>query len=129
MIDGSTSRAALVGTLSLSVPTGRSRNVFTTSSAACTSLSAGVSRASRRSPASVGDTLRVVRCSSRTPNCASSRRTASLSPDALASASRAASRKPFARATATNAFRSPRSTCIVRPFVQVVQIMTGYRAV
>ena len=35
-------------------------------------------------PASVGTTLRVVRLSSRTPSCASSRRTASLRPDALA---------------------------------------------
>ena len=45
---GSTSRAALTGTLSRSVPAGRSRKPLTTSSAASTSLSAGPSRSSRR---------------------------------------------------------------------------------
>jgi len=53
----------------------------------------------------LGATLRVVRFSSRTPSCSSSRRTASLSPDALAPLARAPSRKPLARATATKAFR------------------------
>ena len=92
---GSTSRAALTGTLSLSVPAGRSRKPFTTSSAASTSVSAGPSRSSRRAPASVGTTLRVVRLSSLTPSLASSRRTASLSPDALPPLARAPSRKPL----------------------------------
>ena len=47
-IAGSTSRAALTGTLSRSVPAGRSRKPFTTSSAASTSVNAGPSRSSRR---------------------------------------------------------------------------------
>jgi hypothetical protein len=51
-IAGSTSRAALTGTFSFSVPAGRSRRPCATSMAASTSLSAGVSRSSRRSPAS-----------------------------------------------------------------------------
>src|SRR5580693_1144886 len=75
------------------------------SSAASTSVKAGPSRSSSRWPAAVGATLRVVRLSSLTPSCASSRRTASLSPDALAPFARAPSRKPPARATATKAFR------------------------
>ena len=51
-----------------SVPAGRSRKPLTTSSAASTSPSAGPSRSSRRAPASVGTTLRVVRLSSLTPS-------------------------------------------------------------
>jgi hypothetical protein len=127
-IVGSTSRAALTGTLSRSVPAGLSRKPFTTSSAASTSVKAGPSRSSSRWPAAVGATLRVVRLSSLTPSCASSRRTASLSPDALAPFARAPSRKPPARATATKAFRSARSTFIVRQSAQAVRIVPGYRA-
>ena len=51
---GSTSRAALTGTLSRSVPAGRSRKPFTTSSAASTSLSAGPAAPAGARPASVG---------------------------------------------------------------------------
>jgi hypothetical protein len=45
------------------------------------SASAGRRCASSCSPASVGDTLRVVRVSNRTPICSSKRRMAWLSPD------------------------------------------------
>ena len=79
---GSTMRATTVGTLRRSVPTGLSRKLLTASSAAPTSPSAGVSRSSRRWPASVSVTLRVVRLSRRTPSRASSRRSASLSDEA-----------------------------------------------
>src|SRR6185312_5565879 len=126
---GSTSREALTGTLSFSVPAGRSRKVLTTSSAASTSDSAGPSRSRRRRPASVGATLRVVRLRRRTPSPASSRRIASLSPEALRPESRAPSRNPSARATATKALRSLRSAFIVRVSVQLVRIVTDYRAV
>src|SRR3984885_2058419 len=95
--------------------------------AASTSLSAGVSRSSRRLPTSVGTTLRVVRLRSLTPSRASSRRTASLSPDALPPLTRAPSRKPLARATATKASRSPRSAFIVRYSVRAVRIVHHYR--
>ena len=55
------SRAALIGTFSRNVPAGRLRKQFTTSSAASTSRNAGPSRSSKRCPASVGTTVRVVR--------------------------------------------------------------------
>jgi hypothetical protein len=126
MLD-STSRAALTGTLRRSEPAGLSRKPFTTSMAASTSVNAGPSRSSRRSPASVGATLRVVRLSNLTPSCASRRRTASLRPDALLPLARAPSRKPLARATATKAFKSPRSIFTVRFSAQAVQIVPDYR--
>src|SRR5579859_2982095 len=124
---GSTSRAALTGTLRRNEPAGRSRKPFTTSRAAATSVKAGPSRSSKPLPASVRMTLRVVRLSSLTPSCASSRRTASLSPDALPPPARAPSRNPRARATATKAFRSPRSTFTVRHSAQPVRIALYYR--
>ena len=124
---GSTSRAALTGTLRRNNPAGLSRKPFTTSMAASTSVRAGPSRCSSRVPASVGTTLRVVRLSSLTPSCASRRRTASLRPDALLPLARAPSRKPLARATATKAFRSPRSTFTVRYPAQPVRIVPDYR--
>src|SRR5690242_1585564 len=77
-------------------------------------------------PASVGTTLRVVRFSSLTPSCASSRRTASLRPDALPPVTRAPSRKPLARATAMNALRSPRSIFTVPKSAQPVRIVSTY---
>src|SRR3984957_8984043 len=124
---GSTSRAALTGTLRRNNPAGRSRKPFTTSMAASTSVNAGPSRCSRCVPASVGTTLRVVRLSSLTPSCASRRRTASLRPEALLPLARAPSRKPLARATATKAFRSPRSIFTVRFSAQPVRIVPDYR--
>src|SRR5437660_512106 len=69
-------RATFAGTLIFRVPAGRSRNALTTSIAASSSPSAGVSRSSRRAPASVGAMLRVVRLISRTFSFASSLRTA-----------------------------------------------------
>ena len=96
--------------------------------AASISPSAGLSRSSRRTPASVGTTLRVVRLSSLTPSCASSLRTASLRPDALMLLWRAPSRKPPARATDTKALRSPRLAFIVRIFARAVQIVPYFRA-
>src|SRR5579859_2521594 len=124
---GSTSRAALTGTFRRNVPMGRSRKRLTTSMAASTSLSAGVRRSSRRCPASVGTTLRVVRLSSLTPSRPSNRRTASLRPDALPPTARAPSRKPLALATATNASKSARSIFIVRNSAQPVQILRSCR--
>src|SRR3569833_3905604 len=124
---GSTRRAALIGTLSRSIPAGRSRNTLTTTSAASTPSSAGASPSIKRAPASVGVTLRVVRWSRRTPNLSSRRRTASLRADALAPLARAASRKPRACATARKAFRSPRSAFIVHQSAPPVQIMPDYR--
>src|SRR5258705_8832937 len=124
---GSTSRAALTGTLSLSVPAGRSRKRFTTSRAASTSASAGPSRSSKRAPASLGTTLRVVRLSSLTPSLVSKRRTASLNPDALPPLARALSRKPLARATAAKASRSARSILTVRCSARPVLIIHDYR--
>ncbi|OTP78321.1 Aldo-keto reductase [Caballeronia sordidicola] len=103
---GNTIRAALDGTFSLSVPVGLSRKPFRTSSAASISLKSGDSFSMRRSPASVGATLRVVRFSRRSPSLASRRRTAMLRLDADTPLMRAASRKPPARATDTNAARS-----------------------
>src|ERR1700733_14426779 len=127
MMPGSTSRAALTGTLRRNNPAGLSRKTFTTSMAASTSVNAGPSRCSRCAPASVGTTLRVVRLSSLTPSCASRRRTASLRLDALLPLTRAPSRKPLARATATKAWRSPRSTFTVRFSAQPVRIVPDYR--
>ncbi len=74
------------------------------------------------SPASVVVTLRVVRCSRRRPSRSSSRRTASLSPEALCPVARAASRKPPARATATKASRSARPTRIGLPWRCLVRL-------
>src|SRR6185312_13673929 len=127
-ISGSTSRAALTGTLSLSVPAGRSRKPFTASRAASTSDNAGPSRSSSPLPASVGATLRVVRLSNLTPNPVSRRRTASLNPDALPPLVRAPSRKPPERATVTKAFKSCRSIFIVRESAQAVWIVPDYHA-
>jgi hypothetical protein len=103
---GNTMRAALEGTFSLSVPVGLSLKPLSTSSAASISLKSGVSFSIRRSPASVGATLRVVRFSRRRPSFVSSRRTAILRLDADTPLLRAASRKPPARATETKAARS-----------------------
>jgi hypothetical protein len=72
-------------------------------------------------PASVGATLRVVLCSSRTPSCASSRLTASLSPEGLLPLMRAPSRNPFAWATTKNAWSSLRLIFTVRFSGQPVQ--------
>src|SRR6187402_1834252 len=127
-IGGSTRRATLAGTLSLSVPAGRLRKALTTSSAASTSPSAGTNRSNRRAPASVGATLRVVRLSRRRPSRVSSRRTASLSRDGELCEARAASRKPRACTTATNAERSSSSAMIVRFPVQPVPTVRDYRA-
>ena len=73
-IGGRTFIATITGTLSLSVPRGLERKPLTTSSPLSISPSAGASRSSRRWPASVGVTLRVVRLRRRTPSAASSRR-------------------------------------------------------
>ena len=119
--------ATITGTLSLSVPRGLARKLFTTSSPLSISPSAGLRRSSSRSPASVGVTLRVVRLSSRTPSAASSRRTASLKPEADAPRAAAAPRKPRARATATKASRSARlGLIIVRSAAQAVRIKPNY---
>ena len=48
-------------------PKGRWRSWFRSSSAPAISPSAGRNRSSKRKPASVSDTLRVVRCSNRSP--------------------------------------------------------------
>src|SRR5260370_2801420 len=50
-----------------------------------------------------------------------------LSPDALLPLTRAPSRNPLARATARKAFRSLRSTFIVRKSAQPVRILPNYR--
>ncbi len=64
------------------VPAGLSRNSLKAASSASISSNARAERrASRRSPASVGATLRVVRVSSRSPSRASSPRTVWLSAD------------------------------------------------
>ncbi len=117
---GKTIRAALDGTLSLSVPVGFSLNPFRTSSAASISLNKGTSFSRRRNPASVGATLRVVRFKRRMPSFASRRRTAILRLEADTPLIRAASRKPPARATETNAARSFNSMVIVQNFQQPV---------
>src|SRR5918993_5386402 len=67
------------------------------------SASAGLSWARSCSPASVGDTLRVVRVSSRTPICSSSRRIAWLSPEVEMFSCFAARVKLRSSATAINA--------------------------
>src|ERR1700722_10249152 len=124
---GSTSRAALTGTLSRSVPAGRSRKLLTTSSDASTSVNATARRSKSRAPASVGATLRVERLSSRTASRVSTLRTASLKLEALEPVTRDASRKPPERTTATNAVRSVRSPAIVRLSAQPVPTAPYYR--
>ena len=113
-IGGRTFIATITGTLSLSVPRGLERKPLTTSSPLSISPSAGASRSSRRWPASVGVTLRVVRLRRRTPSAASSRRTASLKAEADPPRAAAAPRKPRARATATKASRSARLGLAIR---------------
>src|SRR6266702_1407164 len=125
-MSGKTMRAALDGTLSLSVPVGLSRNTFRTSSAASISLNRGVSFSMRRRPASVGATLRVVRFRRRRPSLASRRRTAMLRLEADTPLLRAASRKPPARATETKAARSFSSMAIVHIFKQPVHVKPVY---
>ncbi|OXC78291.1 Aldo-keto reductase [Caballeronia sordidicola] len=126
MTAGNTIRAALDGTLSFSVPLGVSLNPFKTSSAASISLNNGASFSMRRSPGSVGATLRVVRLSKRRPSFASRRRTAMLRLEAETPLIRAASRKPPARATDTNAARSFNSMVTVHIFEQPVQFRPDY---
>jgi hypothetical protein len=69
-----------------------------------------------------------VRLNSRTLSCASRRRTASLSAEALPPLARAPSRNPPACATAIKALRSAQSDLIVLSTVQVVRIMPTYPA-
>src|ERR1700676_3280080 len=126
MTVGNTIRAALDGTLSLSVPVGLSLNPFKTSIAASISLNNGVSFSMRRSPASVGATLRVVRLSKRSSSFDSRRRTAMLRLEAETPLIRAASRKPPARATETNTARSLNSMAIVHFVKQPVQFRSDY---
>src|SRR6266446_300960 len=127
-IGGRMSRATAIGTLSLSVPVRLSRKPFTVSTAAATSPNAGTRRSSRRAPASVGVTLRVVRLRRRTPSRVSNRRTASLRVEAEVPRTVAAPRKLRCRATAVKASRSARSgSVIVRYSAQLVSVMTDYR--
>ena len=70
---------------------------------------AGRNRSSRRRPWSVSATLRVVRCSRRTPRRSSSCRIAWLSAEGVMPTRDAAARKLSSSATATNAVRSARS--------------------
>ena len=73
-------------------------------------------RPSSRSPASVGDTLRVVRVSSRTPSRASSPRMVWLSADCETPSFAAALVKLRSRATATKARRSSRLPRCIHDF-------------
>ena len=89
------------------VPAGFSRRSLTAASSASISSNRGPTVSSRRSPASVGETLRVVRVSSRTPSRASSSRIVWLSADCETPSLAAALVKLRSRATAMKARRSP----------------------
>src|ERR1700737_468205 len=84
---------------------------------------AGRSCSSRRRPASVSDTLRVVRCSSRTPWRSSSWRIEWLSADAVTPSCVDAARKLKRLATTTNEFRSARSLRFIAEFRSVASAM------
>jgi hypothetical protein len=86
-------------------PIGRRRSSFKFSSAPAICSIAGRSRSSKRKPASVTDTLRVVRCSRRTPRRSSSCRIEWLSADGVTLSCDAAARKLRCSATMTNAVR------------------------
>ena len=91
--------------------------------------SAGRSCAINCSPASVGDTLRVVRASSRTPICSSSRRIAWLSPEVETFSRFAARVKLRSSATARNAERTLSSSrTIVQSQSTALADSTGYSA-
>src|ERR1700722_19971665 len=87
---------------------GRWRSWFKSSSAPAIWSIAGRSRSSRRRPASVTDTLRVVRFNKRTLRRSSSCRIEWLSADGVTPSCDAAARKLKRSATATNAVRSAR---------------------
>ena len=88
------------------VPAGFSRNSPSAASSASMPSKCGPMRASSRSPASVGATLRVVRVSSRTPRRSSSPAMVWLSADCDTPSPAAARVKLRARATAKKAVRS-----------------------
>ena len=92
-----------------SVPIGLSRNAFTDSTARPTPSSAGRSCASSRSPASVTETLRVVRFKSRTPSRSSSARMVWLKVEAAMPSWAAALPKLRCSATAAKAVSSANS--------------------
>ena len=97
-----------------SVPAGLSRISLSKAKLASKLLKAGVSVSSKRSPAVVGATLRVVRVNSRTPRRPSSRRTTCLSADWDMPILAAAAVKLPASVTARNAARSARSSRVIQ---------------
>src|SRR6478735_1948515 len=100
-------------------PTGLLRNSFVDSSADWYSSSTGRSRSSRRSPAAVGATDRVVRSTSRTPRRSSSLRTISLTRGGDKASCLAALVKLFSSTTATKAVVSARlGACIGVPIIR-----------
>ena len=101
--------AAVSLTVMRILPAGRSRCAVTASSRASISSRAGRNDSTRRWPASVGATLRVVRVSRRTPSRSSSRRTVWLSADCDVPSRAAARVKLLASATARRAFSSESS--------------------
>ena len=92
------------------VPAGRSRSSVSDASLSSISSNAGRSVSISRSPASVGDTLLVVRVSSRSPSFASSRRIEWLSADCEMPSFAAALVKLRSSATARNMARLPNSS-------------------
>ncbi len=103
------------------VPAGLSRSSLTAASPASISSSRGATVRSRRSPASVSPTLRVVRVRSRMPSRVSSWRMVWLSADCETPSFAAALVKLRSRATATRATRSSRlPRCIQWPCLWVI---------
>src|SRR5690606_170630 len=121
---------------SFSVPTGRCDSSSRSLKAALISSSAGRRRSSRRAPALVGVTLRVVRLSRRRPTSLSRRRMQSLKEEAEIPRFCAAARKPPASITAANSatslrlgwriLTSPVAAKTVRLLVQPVHCCPDY---
>jgi aryl-alcohol dehydrogenase-like predicted oxidoreductase len=98
--------AACSPTAKRTVPAGFSRNALSAASAASISSKRGPTLSNRRSPASVGATLRVVRASSRNPRRASRARIVWLNADCETPSFAAALVKLRSLATARKAIRS-----------------------
>src|SRR5215204_2776134 len=109
------------------VPAGFSRSSLMAETSASISSKRGPMLWSRRSPASVGETLRVVRLRSRTPSRSSSSRMVWLSADWETPSLAAALVKLRSRATATKALRSSRQQRDPMSLVQMLPLTIEMR--